>query len=92
MRGQESRNRRIVPSRPAVKARTNGRLSSPDWRVLDDFDEDFPVSEEELAVIEAFLKSTLTALFDEEKTGADSKEPQSSARVRHTTVAVDDRP
>ncbi|MCF8708780.1 hypothetical protein [Rhizorhapis sp. SPR117] len=92
MRGQESRHRRIVPPRPAVQAGANGTLSPDDWTVLHDLHADDPITDEELAVIEAFLMPALQALFEAENTSHDSKEPQRFGKVADRIVAADDRP
>lgn len=92
MRGQESRHRRIVPPRPAVQAGTNGNLAPDDWTVLHDLHADDPITDDELAVIEAFLMPAFQALFETERTSCDSKEPQRFGKVAGRIVAADDRP
>jgi hypothetical protein len=92
MRGQESRHRRIVPPCPAVQAGTSGTLSHDDWTVLHDLCADDPITDDELAVIEAFLMPALQALFETEGTSRDSKEPQRFGKVADRIVAADDRP
>ncbi len=92
MRGQESRHRRILPPRPAMQSGTNGSLSSDGWRVLDDLDDDHPITEEELAVIESFLMAELQALLKDENATSDSKEPQRFGNRKRRIVAADNRP
>lgn len=92
MRGQESRHRWIVPSRPAAKAGANDHLSPDDWQVVHDLDGDFPVTDAELAAIEAFLLPALQAILQSSKPSSDSKEPQRPVEYRGKATVADHRP
>lgn len=91
MRGHMSRHGRILPPRPAAKAGANGSLSPDDWTISHDLDADDPITDDELAVIEAFLMPALQALFAE-NTSPDSKEPQRFGKPDPRIAAAEDRP
>lgn len=72
MRGQSSSDRRmLLPGRQTPEAA--GALV-----VLDDFADDFPVTDAELDVLESFLMTELSAML-KYPSNSDSKEPQRSA-------------
>lgn len=73
MRGQSSSDRRILLPPAGQTPDTAGALV-----VLDDFADDFPVTDAELDVIESFLMSKLSVML-KYTSKPDSKEPQRSA-------------
>jgi hypothetical protein len=68
------------------------------WRVLDDFDEDVPVTPAELDVLQAFLMAAVNAIMTDQKTAADntpdSEPPQNSGTCQgaHTRVLLSCQP
>lgn len=73
MRGQSSSDRRtLLP--PAGQSPDSAGAE----HVLDDFGDDFPITDAELDVLESFLMSELSAML-KYASKPDSKEPQRSA-------------
>ncbi|SDG97208.1 hypothetical protein [Pelagibacterium luteolum] len=72
MRGQSSSDRRILLPVGQNPDTADAQI------VLDDFGDDFPVTDAELDVLESFLMSELSAML-KYPSKLDSKEPQRSA-------------
>lgn len=72
MRGQSSSDRRILLPVGQTPDTADAKI------VLDDFGNDFPVTEDELDVLESFLMSELSVML-KSTSKLDSKEPQRSA-------------
>ncbi|KQZ26500.1 hypothetical protein ASD50_03580 [Mesorhizobium sp. Root552] len=71
MRGQSSSDRRILLPVGQVSEPAGAQI------VLDDFGDDFPVTDAELDVVESFFMSELSAIL-KSTSKSDSKEPQRS--------------
>ncbi|MFD1328888.1 hypothetical protein [Mycoplana ramosa] len=79
MRGHMSSDRRALRADAAIAASGAHPHASADMRVTSTLGGDYPVSDEELAVLEAFLMPALARLFDDGKLKPDSKQPQRPA-------------
>ncbi|MDF1600960.1 hypothetical protein PZ895_14450 [Mesorhizobium sp. YIM 152430] len=64
---------------------TTGRSPQPALEVKSDLQRNHPITEEELAVIEAFLLPELLAILD------DSKEPQRPAKLKRKEALAEPR-
>jgi len=72
MRGQSSSDRRMLLPVGQTPDSAGAQI------VLDDFGDDFPVTDAEIDVLESFLMSELAAML-KSTSKSDSKEPQRSA-------------
>ena len=91
MRGHMSSDRRALRADAAIAAPGARPHASTDTRITSTLDRDYPVSDEELAVLEAFLMPALARLFDDGKVKPDSKQPQRPAIQDEDCIDTDIR-
>ncbi|MEY9328337.1 hypothetical protein [Sinorhizobium fredii] len=91
MRGHVSSDRRALRADAAIAAPGTHPHASADMRVTSTLDGDYTVSDEELAVLEAFLMPALARLFDDGKVKPDSKQPQRPAIQNEDCIDTDIR-